>query len=175
MTKPQHHFEFNQQLVHEYALLRILRPEHPRLRTLENEVLNLSFECPLEHGIAVLQARKWFTKQGIFYGDDCTPIVTVPRVREAKAETSVDGLSKTLRCYPNPTSGSIIIEGFENTDNEYTVIVQDLAGKTLLETSHAATGAVLELDLSSFPAGIYLCSIREGQQVVYTEKVVLQR
>ena len=81
----------------------------------------------------------------------------------------------TMAIYPNPTSALVMIQlaGVEETSQVW-LNVYDLSGKQLmsmdwsmhLNTNHA-------IDLSAYPAGLYLVQIMTGNEVI-TEKVVKQ-
>ena len=79
------------------------------------------------------------------------------------AALSIDlGLAEKVTLSPNPTSGTIEIEG--PRDMESTVI--DTQGRHLIKRSHKQ-----RLDLSAFPKGIYFVAIESGGQVI-VKKVV---
>ena len=66
----------------------------------------------------------------------------------------------TATLYPNPTDGLLTLE-FE-TQGQYVVTISDMNGKILLCQTVNDTGA--RLDLSNYPAGVYLLTIDDGKR-----------
>jgi peptidyl-prolyl cis-trans isomerase B (cyclophilin B) len=68
------------------------------------------------------------------------------------------------RIFPNPASGVLNLEIGVRSATTVTVILQDLAGKQVYNTSQKAgkSGLALSLDVSNFPKGIYLVIVRNG-------------
>lgn len=82
-------------------------------------------------------------------------------------ETSTS--SHDLYIYPNPTNGIVYIKAFE--DKIQSVTVANMTGKVLM--SQDANSDLAEIDLSSYPKGIYLVNV-VTENGSYTEKVVLK-
>ena len=83
--------------------------------------------------------------------------------------SSVTALAKELGItyYPNPTTGDLFIEKTQATD--LTIEVVDNIGRTLMQST--MTAQKLTLDLSPYPAGVYMVILKnETTQVV--EKVI---
>ena len=77
--------------------------------------------------------------------------------------------SHDLYIYPNPTNGIVYIKAFE--DKIQSVTVANMTGKVLM--SQDANSDLAEIDLSSYPKGIYLVNV-VTENDSYTEKVVLK-
>jgi hypothetical protein len=67
------------------------------------------------------------------------------------------GLQKT-RIYPNPTKGLLRIDLPALTEKEAIISLHDSNGKLIIQ--HAAVELNNELNLSSYPSGIYIMSIQ---------------
>jgi len=72
----------------------------------------------------------------------------------------VTGIAETLNvaslhAYPNPTSGVVTVE-FE-TAGIRNITVSDTTGKTLLRQT--VNGETVRIDMSGYPAGVYLITI----------------
>ena len=65
-----------------------------------------------------------------------------------------------LKVYPNPTTGVLTLHFV--TDSEYLVTVRDVTGKTLLRKTHS--DQIMQINISDYPAGIYLLTIDNGKQ-----------
>jgi hypothetical protein len=63
------------------------------------------------------------------------------------------------RLYPNPTEGAVTLE-FETATTRH-ITVSDMAGKTLARQT--ANDQTVVVDMSSYPAGVYLITIDEGK------------
>lgn len=70
------------------------------------------------------------------------------------------GLQKT-RIYPNPTKGLLRIDLPALTDQEATIRLHDSNGRLFIQQT--AVEQNNELNLSAFPAGIYIMSIQIGR------------
>jgi hypothetical protein len=68
----------------------------------------------------------------------------------------------TLKPYPNPTNGLITLNLDELSSNCLITIV-DLSGKIILRKT-ATGGQTVELDISAYPAGIYLLTVENGRR-----------
>ncbi len=81
-----------------------------------------------------------------------------------------EGNSSFFSVHPNPTSDKLSITLNEiNTD--YTVIIQDLSGKTLIQQ---AVKNQDQIDVEHFKSGIYLLKICSSNHVIGTLKVIKQ-
>lgn len=70
--------------------------------------------------------------------------------------------------YPNPCGGKVILQYQLEQDSPVSISVLDLRGCTLLHYDNGIQPAGIrhsELDLTSLPAGLYLCQIRTGKGV----------
>ncbi len=72
--------------------------------------------------------------------------------------------------YPNPASGMITLQAVHGLQPEVVTIL-DLSGRAVLRTE--ATGATVRLDVSGIPSGMYLVSIRTGDQQ-HIQKLLIQ-
>jgi len=82
-------------------------------------------------------------------------------------ETSV----KSVKLYPNPTSGNLSVILPENPGNEVNIRITDLKGTVLFENKIAGSSNQIKLDLSAFDSGLYFVKLI-GSGVENTIKVV---
>ncbi|MCG2792972.1 MAG: T9SS type A sorting domain-containing protein [Weeksellaceae bacterium] len=80
--------------------------------------------------------------------------------------TSSDSFVKTLKAYPNPSTGIFVIQ----TDGNAAVDVFDPAGKQIL--SQKINGQNSTIDLSQYPAGIYLAKVTTDKKQSKTVKLI---
>jgi endonuclease I len=97
------------------------------------------------------------------FGNDATPFTT-----------SISDFSDQYcwSVYPNPTTSSINIQSVDFQANDITVEIHDIAGRTLLSQTSDHTYN-LQIDVSSFPDGLYLMKISSAKKI-YTYKIVKQ-
>lgn len=70
--------------------------------------------------------------------------------------------------YPNPSSGKVILQYQLEQDSPVSISVLDLRGCTVLRSDKSVQSAGIrhsEVDLSSLPAGLYLCQIRTDKGI----------
>lgn len=72
--------------------------------------------------------------------------------------------NKKIIVHPNPTKGQLLVEiqGYEK-ETESSLYLYNLSGKLLKTVSPA--NANVPLDMSQFPAGIYILKIKLGEEV----------
>jgi endonuclease I len=97
------------------------------------------------------------------FGNDATPFTT---------SISVFADQHCWYVYPNPTTSTINIQSFDFQSDDMTVEIHDIAGRTLF-SQQAKPSDNLQIDLSSFPAGLYLMTISSAQNI-HTYKIVKQ-
>lgn len=74
-------------------------------------------------------------------------------------------LNKKIKVYPNPASTSLFIES-ENISSDYSQLeITSIDGKTLLQEEFHSKK---EIDISSFPEGIYFISIKHENYIEYS-------
>jgi len=72
--------------------------------------------------------------------------------------------------YPNPTSANIHIQSFDYKSDITTIVISDIAGKTLF-TQQAEPADDITVNISQLPAGMYLMKIQTDQNI-HTFKIV---
>ena len=81
-----------------------------------------------------------------------------------------EGNTSIFSIHPNPTSDKLSIT-LNETNTDYTVIIQDLSGKTLVQQ---AVKNQDQIDIEHFKSGIYLLKISSSNHEIGTLKVVKQ-
>ena len=77
-------------------------------------------------------------------------------------------MSSVLPLYPNPASGSVVLDGLQDGGAE--VKIYDLSGR-LLSVRHAE-GPSMMLDVASLAPGCYLVRVEQGRGVKVVKMVV---
>jgi hypothetical protein len=74
---------------------------------------------------------------------------------------------------PNPSSGIIYLDFYEDWGNEARITVMDISGKTLIILTRADVGRQLKIDASNLPQGIYLLKA-EGDHGASVQRFIIQ-
>lgn len=96
--------------------------------------------------------------------------VTLPRLAN---------FSSGVRIYPNPTTGISILEliGAEHSEEELVVIISDVTGKVFSKNRLTTSGQQVyheKIDLSGFPNGSYLLTLRTLTGKVLTTRQIIK-
>ena len=92
---------------------------------------------------------------------------TVTVVRDAPLTSAEISEALPARVYPNPTDDIVTLE-FE-ASGVYNLTLMDITGKALLR--QIAEGQTVQIDLSAYPAGIYLLMMSDGKRQSITRIV----
>jgi hypothetical protein len=79
--------------------------------------------------------------------------------------------AKTVKLYPNPTSGILNINLPENNGTEATIRITNILGSVILQTKVVNGSSQLKLDVSGFENGFYFVTVK-GSGYENTIKVV---
>ena len=79
-----------------------------------------------------------------------------------------------IRAYPNPTSGSLIVEKATKAfESNAQVVLCDLRGKKLLEQNIENSGNTLVLNVGHLSNGVYILRVVQETKVILTERIVI--
>ncbi|MBE7172478.1 MAG: T9SS type A sorting domain-containing protein [Williamsia sp.] len=84
-------------------------------------------------------------------------------------------VSKTLRTYPNPTAGDLIVDYNGNVNDNTKFTVFDMTGQTILSVSNNAitkTSDGCKLNLHGLTSGSYLLNITNGKEMSQAKFIV---
>ena len=99
-------------------------------------------------------------------GNPCTP--PPPPLRK-KSPSSIEGvLEANLQFYPNPTSNSFTINGFEENVR---VTLMDIRGKVVLQTTAFNNTSI---DVSSLSKGVYILQANDESNNQINDKLIIQ-
>jgi hypothetical protein len=70
-----------------------------------------------------------------------------------------------IRIFPNPTEGILRIEisGGDENNSDVRISVTDVNGKVIIDKPNE--GLITEINLSSYPDGLYILILRQGSQI----------
>ena len=72
--------------------------------------------------------------------------------------------SDKIKVYPNPTTGLLEISGINPFESEDRIEVSNYLGSVVLSMNQKYA-AIVQIDLSDFPSGLYLISIYSGNEI----------
>ncbi len=83
---------------------------------------------------------------------------------------------KSITIYPNPTAGSVVIEGAFSSGQHVSIALLNMLGEQVMkiEDSALTSGYHKTVDLSSIADGVYYLQISEGNNIVSVSKIVKQ-
>ena len=84
-------------------------------------------------------------------------------------------IQKSYNIYPNPSTGIIKIEALTKISTKsISLTITNVLGEIVWQTlaTEAKNTTITEADLSQQPNGIYFFVVREGQNIVFEEKVI---
>ena len=102
-------------------------------------------------------------------GTDASNVLGVSKLYHNETPNTIDNvLQNKFNIYPNPAYDTVNIENLDNFD--YTIILTDLTGKTVLnKTAEGLT----QIDVSNFPSGVYLIKI-SYQKNSFIKKIIIK-
>ena len=80
-------------------------------------------------------------------------------------------LNKSIKLYPNPSSNQLVIEGLGHQEENIIIDIKSVTGKLAL-TQKVINFEKTTVNTSEIPSGVYIVTIREGKNVVKSQKWV---
>ena len=85
-----------------------------------------------------------------------------------------NSVTETISVFPIPSAGNVSLTLDKLNASSFTIVVTDMAGKTISRQENVAITGTLTVDLSSFENGSYLINIETpGQKII--KKVILEK
>jgi Secretion system C-terminal sorting domain len=104
----------------------------------------------------------------MLFGNQFFDVIT-PKTEQKALESYKHQNELALVCYPNPSTGLVNLRcNFDRIGKKCSV--SNIMGHTLFETSLETSD---EIDLSTYPDGIYILSVLENGSILYRTQVVL--
>lgn len=91
---------------------------------------------------------------------------------EPLSNLSVGGRPVRLNLYPNPVKHSFTLSFSETPEQQITLSIYDINGKLISETT--ITNDQSQIDVSSFVPGVYLVGIKAEDEIIFSEKIIIQ-
>jgi hypothetical protein len=83
------------------------------------------------------------------------------------SKTNQIAILNEFSVYPNPTSATLFINMNSSERGDFSFSLQTIDGKMLSVLEKEITGeAVIDMDLTAFPAGVYLLKVKHGEDVL---------
>ena len=93
-------------------------------------------------------------------------------VRLERSTPVFDPTFDEISIYPNPASDQLFIE-LPSQTRATEVFLSDLQGRRILVQDAILSDDALRIDLSNFTPGLYLLEVREGRELVVSERIVV--
>lgn len=131
---------------------------------------------PASHGFVKYRIRPFnslvlgdiIPNRADIYFDYNVPILTNVATTTIENVIAIDdNMQEEIRFFPNPVSDKLTIK----TKGEAVVTLQDLQGRILQKQSFIN---VSELNVTSYPTGLYLIQVQQGEKIT-TQKVCIQQ
>lgn len=92
-------------------------------------------------------------------------------------EIPVDVESVGFKMYPNPTSNLVTVEVAMTAEQEVTISIDDLAGRTTMQQNRTMTKGdnMMRFDVSDLPTGMYYVRVKNGDKIEARKLVVTER
>jgi hypothetical protein len=85
-----------------------------------------------------------------------------------------NSVTETISVFPIPSAGNVSLTLDKLNASTFTIVITDMAGKTISRQENVANTGTLTVDLSSFENGSYLVNIETpGQKII--KKVILEK
>ena len=68
-----------------------------------------------------------------------------------------------IRLFPNPASGTILIESLNGKAVEY-IAIKDLAGRTIRQQAFSNNVGIQQIDIGTLQSGMYWFEVLQGNQ-----------
>lgn len=83
----------------------------------------------------------------------------------------------SINAYPNPSHGITLFSLNQTASDNYKIRISNTIGRVVTSTELASANAntVVQLDMSSLPAGVYFYSLLVNDKTVETKRLILQK
>lgn len=87
--------------------------------------------------------------------------------------TSEATLNDAIKLYPNPTSSSVYIEINQKLIEDVHIQIINNLGQVIQQSTHAATGNIISINLSNYSTGLYFLNLQSGT-LQTTKKLIIE-
>ena len=147
---------------------------HYRMKTYSQSdsvtLKTLAMGCPVRDGLIVHHARILYSKiyrDFTNYPNDCIDANSKSKTKQNKKPMVSNGLS----LFPNPTTGSFMINIIGETTNNVEVDISDIMGK-LISSEKIILNANTAIIDKGLPDGVYIISVRDANGLIGNPKKI---
>lgn len=76
---------------------------------------------------------------------------------------------------PNPASDKVIVQLDKYSGSEISFALNDMNGKQIFLTQKTSENGMFEIMLPSLSPGIYSAEVFKGQEIIATDKLIIQK
>lgn len=166
---PTNNVERNEQYINSVSLNILKGHLNAILKSDIDHITELALSCPYTEGAAVYKARVLYNliNDEYIYNDK---IACKGTIDHTMGESFEDIESDV---FPNPSTGVFRIKLLTDDTQSKTINVMDITGK-VVKTIGMGTSNIILVDLTSYPAGLYLYTIAVEGKPVAKGKIVLE-
>jgi hypothetical protein len=166
-------FETNDKAVNSLYLDWIENGQATLTSTQVITLTNIANQCPSTGGNAVFRARAMLSLVDLqYYGNDLNCIGQfAPTPKPEVAATK--HLNKVL-VYPNPAS-DVVNFSWEVMEGNGTLVFSDLMGKQVFSKTLDMTVGSAQVDTKALPPAMYICKLVQGNEMVLSSKIVINK
>ncbi len=137
-----------------------------------NQIAN---QCPISGGRGVFMARGLLAPfTDTIYYDDETVLCPPPQSRLSHAVETVEEEHR-FKVYPNPAGYALNIESQLTYSNNLEINLVSLLGQNFALERYPRGNSSYSFNIAQIPRGVYLLTIRNGEEIIFKEKIVLLR
>lgn len=141
-------------------------------RSTEEDLLCLSYKCPVKSGRGIIKARAIYAlvDDTLNYYDDCTE---ADSTRRAMIKPEKQKQAPVFNLYPNPTNNNAVL-AFENvTAGSLSVNLYNPQGVLLLTEKIAPNSTSYTIHTNNFNSGVIMVRLINGIETIYTNRLIV--
>jgi len=106
--------------------------------------------------------------------EDYTVNITAPLPTSINSSLAAGGVHWSFSLFPNPTRDVTTLELVHVPAGMVTIVLRNTVGQQVFVQQHMTHDGddTVTLDVSSLPAGIYICELHHGNHGILTDKLV---
>ncbi len=168
-------YEENEQTVNDIYLNTVAKGVFEFSNTQQETLKAIASQCPVKGGMAVFKARSLLNMTEDFTESDELCLEDL-REREDSSEPGIKR-SKDFMIFPNPGNGQVTLFLPKSIGSEENGEVRffNLTGVEIMKKSLPKDIRSLQLDVSGFPEGIYICKVSFEGEGCLTKRLMIIR
>jgi hypothetical protein len=169
-------YEQNEKTVNRVYLATIGKGVYSPNATQQTELAAVANQCPYTGGKAVLRARGLLTMLGVeAYYDDAANCQPVQQFGGNQAPAAISGQQMVAKVFPNPTKERFNLMLDTPLESDAELVLTNAFGQTVAVYSLDAGLLSYEFGTSNLTEGIYFLSVKEGKNLLFSTRLIVQK